>query len=206
MWSSAAGCDGPRSYMQAQAGFPPRGPGFDPRSCHVGFVVDKVALGRVFSEYLGFPCQFSFHRLLHTHHHLSSGTGTIGQQWPTYQVDSVSPHTEKLKTKLHAGACSYLQAQLYRLTWRAELVGVAVTLGTCIREILRSNWPLLPSFKFFPIRHLLVIQPFNAIWFSYWKRLEIIHRKTMLYLRNLVYYGIGNIHLKTRPDPASETF
>jgi hypothetical protein len=35
--------------------------GFDPRSDHVGFVVDKVALGKVFSEYFGFPCQFSFH-------------------------------------------------------------------------------------------------------------------------------------------------
>jgi hypothetical protein len=44
----------------------------------VGFVVDKVALGQVFSKYFGFPCQFSFHRLLHTHH-LSSGAGTIGQ-------------------------------------------------------------------------------------------------------------------------------
>jgi hypothetical protein len=44
----------------------------------VGFVVDKVELGQVFSEYFGFPCQFSFHRLLHTHH-LSSGDGTIGQ-------------------------------------------------------------------------------------------------------------------------------
>jgi hypothetical protein len=28
----------------------------------VGFVVDKVALGQVFSEYFGFPCQFSFHQ------------------------------------------------------------------------------------------------------------------------------------------------
>jgi hypothetical protein len=44
----------------------------------VGFVVDKVALGQVFSEYFGFPCQSSFHRLLHTHH-LSSGAGTIDQ-------------------------------------------------------------------------------------------------------------------------------
>jgi hypothetical protein len=44
----------------------------------VGFVVDNVALGQVFSEYLGFPYQFSFHQLLHTHH-LSSGAGTIGQ-------------------------------------------------------------------------------------------------------------------------------
>jgi hypothetical protein len=40
--------------------------------------VNKVALGQVYSEYFGFPCQFSFHRLLHTHH-LSSGAGTIGQ-------------------------------------------------------------------------------------------------------------------------------
>jgi hypothetical protein len=26
-----------------------------------------VALGQVFSEYFGFPCQFAFHRLLHNH-------------------------------------------------------------------------------------------------------------------------------------------
>jgi hypothetical protein len=26
------------------------------RSNHVGFVVEKVALGQVFSEYFGFPC------------------------------------------------------------------------------------------------------------------------------------------------------
>jgi hypothetical protein len=42
-------------------------------------VVDKFALGQVFSEYLGFPCQFSFHRLFHIHLHLSSGAGTISQ-------------------------------------------------------------------------------------------------------------------------------
>jgi hypothetical protein len=28
----------------------------------VGFVVDKVALGQVFSEYFGFPCHSSFHQ------------------------------------------------------------------------------------------------------------------------------------------------
>jgi hypothetical protein len=33
---------------------PPRRPGFDPRSGHVGFVVDKVVLGKVFSDYFGF--------------------------------------------------------------------------------------------------------------------------------------------------------
>jgi hypothetical protein len=44
----------------------------------VGFVVDRVALGQVFSKYFGFPCQFSFHRLLHIHQ-LSSEAGRIGQ-------------------------------------------------------------------------------------------------------------------------------
>jgi hypothetical protein len=35
---------------------------------HVGFVVGKAALGQVFSEYFGFPCQ-SFHQFLHHHNH-----------------------------------------------------------------------------------------------------------------------------------------
>jgi hypothetical protein len=61
------------------AGFPPRGLGVKPGSSHVGFVVDNVALGHVFSEYFGFPCQSSFHQFLHNHHHLSSGAGTTGQ-------------------------------------------------------------------------------------------------------------------------------
>jgi hypothetical protein len=47
-----------------------------PGSSPVGFVVDKVALGQVFSEYFGFPCQF--HQFLHNHPHLSPGAGTIG--------------------------------------------------------------------------------------------------------------------------------
>jgi hypothetical protein len=41
--------------------------------------MDKVALEKVLSEYFGFPCQFSFYRLIHTHQHLSSGAGTIGK-------------------------------------------------------------------------------------------------------------------------------
>jgi hypothetical protein len=35
----------------------------------VGFAVDKVALGQVFSKYFGFPCQSSFHQILHHHNH-----------------------------------------------------------------------------------------------------------------------------------------
>jgi hypothetical protein len=36
---------------------------------HVGFLVNKSALGHVFSEYFGFPCQLSFHQLLHHRNH-----------------------------------------------------------------------------------------------------------------------------------------
>jgi hypothetical protein len=53
--------------QRLDAGFPPRRPGFA-YGQHVGFVVDKAALGQIFSEYLGFPCQ-SFHQFLHNHNH-----------------------------------------------------------------------------------------------------------------------------------------
>jgi hypothetical protein len=79
------------------AGFPPRRLGFDPGSGQVGFVVDKVTVGQVFSEYFGFPCQSSFHQLLHNHAHLSSGAGTIGQKWPQYKGLSPTPTSIKKK-------------------------------------------------------------------------------------------------------------
>jgi hypothetical protein len=45
---------------QLVAGIPPRRPGFDPGSVHVGFVVDKVAVGQVFPQVLRFPLSISF--------------------------------------------------------------------------------------------------------------------------------------------------
>jgi hypothetical protein len=41
---------------RAVAGFPPRRPGF-PSGQHMGFVVDKAAMGQVSSEYFSLPCQ-----------------------------------------------------------------------------------------------------------------------------------------------------
>jgi hypothetical protein len=35
----------------------------------VGFVVDRMALGQIISEYFGFPCQSSFHQILHHRNH-----------------------------------------------------------------------------------------------------------------------------------------
>jgi hypothetical protein len=57
--------------------------GFDPRSGHVEFVVDKMELR--------FPLPILIPPMLHTHHHLSSGADTVGQT-----VASV-PHLKKLK-------------------------------------------------------------------------------------------------------------
>jgi hypothetical protein len=39
------------------------------RVWQVKFVMEKVALEQVFSEYFGFPCQSSFHKILHYHNH-----------------------------------------------------------------------------------------------------------------------------------------
>jgi hypothetical protein len=53
----------------------------------VGFVADKVALGQVFSEYFGFPCQPSFHQILHPYNH--PGKVQYANWWPTCRVDPV---------------------------------------------------------------------------------------------------------------------
>jgi hypothetical protein len=54
------------------------GAGSSPGQIMWDFLIDKVILGQVFSEYFCFPLK-SFDRLLYTHHCLSSETGIIGQ-------------------------------------------------------------------------------------------------------------------------------
>jgi hypothetical protein len=67
----------------------------------MGFVVDKAALGQVFSEYFGFPCQSLFHQFLH-HHITTRGWHNIGgrsAEWT--QLDSTTPlHYTNLKNDL----------------------------------------------------------------------------------------------------------
>jgi hypothetical protein len=63
----------------------------------VGFVVDKAALGQVFSEYFSFPCH-SFQRLLHTHHYPSSGADIACQIVVTVPngLNITQPHEKEL--------------------------------------------------------------------------------------------------------------
>jgi hypothetical protein len=54
----------------------------------VGFVVDKVKSGQVFSEYFGFPCQKPS-ILPNSSSSQLPGAGIIGQKWATCRVDPV---------------------------------------------------------------------------------------------------------------------
>jgi hypothetical protein len=70
----------------------------------VGFVVDKAALGQVFSDYFGFPCQ-SFHRFLHHHNHPGLAQLAIGGRSAEWTLDS-TPHYTNLKFKTSQLTCS----------------------------------------------------------------------------------------------------
>jgi hypothetical protein len=74
---------------------------FDPKSGHVASVVDKVALGQVFSEYFSFPYQFSFHQMPHSHHHhQSSEAGITGQIVANVPSGLSLTNPKKLKKKV----------------------------------------------------------------------------------------------------------
>jgi hypothetical protein len=47
------------------SGFSPRQIQFDPMWNHILYVVDKVALGQIFTEYVRIPCQISLNQLLY---------------------------------------------------------------------------------------------------------------------------------------------
>jgi hypothetical protein len=86
------------------AGFSPRRLGVETWKGDVGFVMDKVALEQVFSEYFGFPYQ-SFHRLLHNrHHHPGRYNRTFGPLGIN-GLHSPPPHTHtKNATKILEGS------------------------------------------------------------------------------------------------------
>jgi hypothetical protein len=88
-------------------GFPPRRPGFDPGSGQVVFVVDKVALGQVFSEYFGFSCQSSFHQILRHHNH--PGQATVCQSLAAVPSGPswTPPPTMKTKRIRYLTECSH---------------------------------------------------------------------------------------------------
>jgi hypothetical protein len=75
------------------AGFSPRRPGFAPRSVHVGLVVDRVALGQVFSPSPSvFPCHYHSAAALYSLvYHLGVGHWVL--QRPQSHRDVAPPNT-----------------------------------------------------------------------------------------------------------------
>jgi hypothetical protein len=79
-----------------------------------------VILEKVLSKYFGFPCQLSFHRLLHTHHHLSSRAGTIGQL-VTYVPSGLSLTPRQGKRHVREKHCLHLQDRRISPAWKSGL-------------------------------------------------------------------------------------
>jgi hypothetical protein len=119
--------------------------------------VDKLVLRQDFSEYLGFPCQFSFHRLLHTHH-LSSGSGTIGQLVADVPSGLCLTPSPKITLSMQWFSClpaiTYLFSRIHYFsrflcTWKTILLAslhsywFARVSGPC-NPLLISSFPLSP--------------------------------------------------------------
>jgi hypothetical protein len=77
----------------------PPNPGVTPRSIHVGFLVDKVALGQVFLRLLLFsPVNISFHRRSPNSYHV--GDEQYVRQWQQCR-HVVSPHNYQSMVSYH---------------------------------------------------------------------------------------------------------
>jgi hypothetical protein len=88
--------------------------------------------GRFFSKYFGFPCQFSFHRPLYTHQHLSSGAGTIGQiaaDVPSGLKSDPSPKTLK-KVGALSSFENYLKYSCINAEfWQGIIIIIVIIIG-----------------------------------------------------------------------------
>jgi hypothetical protein len=95
IWDTVCGAEasivhlplGPQMYETVRIlnrACPLKCPVFNRRSVHVRFVVENLVLRQVLSKYFSFPCQFSFHQMLHFSH-LSSRAGTVGHSEPNYR-------------------------------------------------------------------------------------------------------------------------
>jgi hypothetical protein len=111
-------------------------------------VVDKVALGQVYSQYFCFSCQFSFHRLFHTHHHhhQSIGVGKKGQivvEVPS-GLSLTQPQWKKKKLKYFAFHC----ATVYTPNWPWRFWHVVLRQALAVEglhSILSVLMALLPA-------------------------------------------------------------
>jgi hypothetical protein len=84
------------------------------RAEYVGFLVDKVVLEQVFSEYFGFPYRLSFHQFLHHHNH--PGLAQQAYWWPQGRVDPLGLPNKKKYRLCYPGSqsCTLPELELRR--------------------------------------------------------------------------------------------
>jgi hypothetical protein len=71
--------------------------------------------------YFGFPCQLSFHLLLHIHHHLLPGAGTISKLVADVRSGlNVTPPQETKKQKKKKNI--YIYIYIYETDWKESYV------------------------------------------------------------------------------------
>jgi hypothetical protein len=109
----------------------------------VGFVVDKVVLGRVFSEYFGFPCQSSFNQILYHHNH--PGQATIGQSVAAVPSGQswTPPPTKRIKKKVRGHCFATIfwnQLSLYSQN-KADVSGIQRGLALRFPDSYSRNSP-----------------------------------------------------------------
>jgi hypothetical protein len=126
-------------------------------------MVDKAALGEVFSEYFGFPCQLQFRQFLHHHNHQRRAQYTYSSPW--CRVDSILLHPAYLVRMLKVcqklnflRKCKYLHAE--------KLLGSGLNRLVVFFKIL------------FIVRHTLIMQLYG--------------RKLHCFQRDILYEGFGS--------------
>jgi hypothetical protein len=122
----------------------------------VGFMVDKVALGQVSSGYFGFPCQLSFHQMIHAY--LSSGAGTTGQlvtDVPS-SLTLIPPHESKLNYTRH-----FILSRLFSWVVRSHEIRILHSLVAVVASTwsVCSNRSLLENYFAIGVQYY---QPYSA--------------------------------------------
>jgi hypothetical protein len=100
-------------------------------------VKSRGICGRWSGTGAGFPCQFSFHQMLHTH--LSSRAGTRGKLMAAYQVDSAHPIPLNLKLVcVRARACETFEVALHNISHTNTMIWGSHNSGyeeLCLQDI-----------------------------------------------------------------------
>jgi hypothetical protein len=145
-------------------------------------VVDKMALGQVFSEYFGFPCQFSFHQLLHNHPHLSFGAVQYARSGRSTWWRKSHPTKKNSKITCHM-TIILRNTHTYYSRFPTSSEGCVVVLTQFNLNTWHFHFTSNPSQKFVVVVVTgLQAQPLNCMW-KHWLR------QKQNWIQNVIYYN-----------------